>query len=193
MGRVKKLDHKLLPPGGCNGCATDRVGLLQCTFTSGSWSGVPSGSSSKVLQLKSIFIVIILTFRIIIELALDKTMYISIGVWGGGQGGGAAAPPAFGQLSFLGSGGPFFGQQQWWEGGVFQFSGGRMTSRGQCPRGGVLVNVQEWVFFNFPEGEWRHADNVQGGGGACEIPPSGNPVSAPVICVIFWAINPSAP
>ena len=26
-------------------------------------------------------------------------------------------------------------------GGVFQFSGGRMTSRGQCPRGCVLVNV----------------------------------------------------
>ena len=51
-------------------------------------------------------------------------------------GRGAAAPLAFGQLSFLGSGGPFFGQQQWWEGGVFQFSGGRMTSRGQCPRGG---------------------------------------------------------
>ena len=40
-----------------------------------------------------------------------------------------------------------------------------MTSRRQCPRGG----------------------------GACEIPPSGNPVSAPVICVKFWAINPSAP
>ena len=50
-------------------------------------------------------------------------------------------------------------------GGVFQFSGGRMTSRRQCPRGG----------------------------GACEIPPSGNPVSAPVICVKFWAINPAAP
>ena len=33
--------------------------------------------------------------------------------------GGAAAPPAFGQLSFLGSGGPFLGQQQWWEGGCF--------------------------------------------------------------------------
>ena len=41
-----------------------------------------------------------------------------------------------------------------------------MTSRRQCPRGV---------------------------GGACEIPPSGNPVSAPVICVKFWAINPSAP
>ena len=62
----------------------------------------------------------------------------------GGQGGG----PAFGQLSFLGSGGPFFGQQQWWEGGVFQFSGGRMTSRGQCPRGGVLVKspLQEILY-----------------------------------------------
>ena len=53
------------------------------------------------------------------------------------RGAGGLQPPlAFGQLSFLGSGGPFFGQQQWWEGGVFQFSGGRMTSRGQCPRGG---------------------------------------------------------
>ena len=83
-----------------------------------------------------------------------------------GGGGGQGGPPAFGQLSFLGSGGPFFGQQQWWEGGVFQFSGGRMTSRRQCPRGGgVLV----------------------------KSPPSGNPVSAPVICVKFWAINPSAP
>ena len=29
-------------------------------------------------------------------------------------------------------------------GGVFPFFGGRMTSRGQCPRGGVPVNVQEW-------------------------------------------------
>ena len=45
---------------------------------------------------------------------------------------------------------------------------------------------------------FRRADDVtrtmsKGGGGACEIPPSGNPVSAPVICVKFWAINPSAP
>ena len=40
-----------------------------------------------------------------------------------------------------------------------------MTSRRQCPGGGVLV----------------------------KSPPSGNPVSAPVICVKFWAINPSAP
>ena len=38
------------------------------------------------------------------------------------------------------------------EGGVFQFPGGWMTSRGQCPRG-VLVNVHEGgCFFNFPEG-----------------------------------------
>ena len=70
-----------------------------------------------------------------------------------------------------------------------------MTSRGQCPRGGgVLVNVQEWGCFSI----FRRANDVtqtmsKGGGGACEIPPSGNPVSAPVICVKFWAINPSAP
>ena len=57
----------------------------------------------------------------------------------GGQG-GCSPPPAFGQLSFLGSGGPFLGQQQWWEGGVFQFSGGWMTSRGQCPRGGGAMS-----------------------------------------------------
>ena len=86
-------------------------------------------------------------------------------------------------------------------GGVFQFFGGRMTSRGQRPRGCVLANVQEWgcfsifrraddvtrttskgvcacecprvgVFFNFLEGGWRHTDNIQGGGGgACEAPP----------------------
>ena len=50
--------------------------------------------------------------------------------------------------------------------GNSEFSGGRMTSRRQCPRGGgVLV----------------------------KSPSSGNPVSAPVICVKFWAINPSAP
>ena len=67
-----------------------------------------------------------------------------------------------------------------------------MTSRGQCPRG-VLVNVQEWGCFSI----FRRANDVtqtmSKGGGACEIPPSGNPVSAPVICVKFWAINPSAP
>ena len=37
---------------------------------------------------------------------------------------------------------------------------------------------------------FRRADDVtrtmSKGGGACEIPPSGNPVSAPVICVKFW-------
>ena len=71
------------------------------------------------------------------------------------RGGGRGGPPAFGQLSFLGSGGPFLGQQQWWEGGVFQFSGGRMTSRGQCPRGGggACECPRVGVFFNFPEGE----------------------------------------
>ena len=43
-----------------------------------------------------------------------------------------------------------------------------MTSHGQCPRGGVLVNVQEWGRFS---NWWRHADNVQGGGGAPGVPP----------------------
>ena len=61
----------------------------------------------------------------------------------------------------------FFGQQQWWEGGVFQFSGGRMTSRGQCPRGVVvLVNVQEWGCFSI----FRRANDVtqtMSKGGGC--------------------------
>ena len=54
-------------------------------------------------------------------------------------------------------------------GGGFQFSGGRMTSRGQCPRGGggVLVNVQEWGWFSI----FRRADDVtrtmSKGGGGC--------------------------
>ena len=81
--------------------------------------------------------------------------------------GGCSPPPAFGQLSFLGSGGPFFGQQQWWEGGVFQFSGEQMTSCGQCPRGGgVLVNVQEWRCFSI----FRRANDVtqtMSKGGGC--------------------------
>ena len=56
-------------------------------------------------------------------------------------------------------------------GGVFQFFGGRMTSRRQCPRargGGCLWNV-------------------------FTAPPSGNPVSAPVICVKFRANQPLCP
>ena len=64
-------------------------------------------------------------------------MYIRIGVWGGG-GQGGCSPPSFWATQFFGQRRTFFGgQQQWWEGGVF---------------------------FNFPEGGWRHADNVQGGG-----------------------------
>ena len=59
-----------------------------------------------------------------------------------------------------------------------------MMSHGHCPRGGACECPRVGVFFNFPEGGWRHADNVQGGGGgACEClhpPPPGNPVSAPV-------------
>ena len=37
-------------------------------------------------------------------------------------------------------------------GGVFQFFGGRMTSRGQCPKGGACECPRVGVFFNFPEG-----------------------------------------
>ena len=45
---------------------------------------------------------------------------------------------------------------------------------------------------------FRRADDVtrtmsKGGGVLVKSPPSGNPVSAPAICVKFWPINPSAP
>ena len=50
-----------------------------------------------------------------------------------------------------------------------------MTSHGQCPRGGGACECPRvGVFFKFPEGGWRHADNVQGGGVLVN-----NPVSAP--------------
>ena len=52
-----------------------------------------------------------------------------------------------------------------------------MTSRGQCP----------FHFFGGRMTSWSHADNVRGGGGACEClhpPPSfKNPGSAPDIAV----------
>ena len=72
-----------------------------------------------------------------------------------------------------------------------------MTSRGQCPRGVVLVNVQEWGCFSI----FRRADDVtqtmskMGGGCLWNVftPPSGIPVSAPVICVKFRANQPFCP
>ena len=46
-----------------------------------------------------------------------------------------------------------------------------MTSHGQCPRGGgcLWMSKSGGRFSNW----WRHADNVQGGGGACECPRGG--------------------
>ena len=83
-------------------------------------------------------------------------------------------------------------------GGVFQFYGGWMTSRGQCPRG-VLVNVQEWGCFSI----FRRADDVtrtmsKGGGVLVNVftppPPLGNPVSAPAFdkSYFFWRASPTA-
>ena len=101
-----------------------------------------------------------------------------------------------------------------------------MASHRQCPTGGggACECPRVGVFFNFSEGGWRHAANVQGvvlvnvqewgcfsifrraddvtqtmsRGGACGMssptpPPSGNPVSAPVICVKFRANQPLCP
>ena len=79
----------------------------------------------------------------------------------GGSRGGGSGPP-FGPRCRLFNIGPKVGPPPFCE----------------CPRVGV--------FFNFSEGGWRHADadNVQGGGGACECPRGGgvlvkNPGSAP--------------
>ena len=108
---------------------------------------------------------------------------------GGGQG-GCSPPPNFWATQS-------FGQRQWWEGGVFQFSGGRAddVTRTMSKGGGVLVNVQEsGGVFQFSGGRMTSRRQCQRGGGVfVKSPPSGNPVSAPVICVKFWAINPSAP
>ena len=57
-------------------------------------------------------------------------------------------------------------------GGVFQFFGRRMTSRGQCPRGGgVLVNVQEGGVFQFFGGRMTSRGQCPMGGGAPGVPP----------------------
>ena len=64
-------------------------------------------------------------------------------------------------------------------GGVFQFFGGRMTSRGQCPRGGgcACECPRVGAFFKLM------TSRGQCPRGCCEClhpaPPSGNPVSAP--------------
>ena len=50
-------------------------------------------------------------------------------------------------------------------GGDFQFFGGRMTSRGQCPRRGVLVNVQEWGCFSIFWGADDVTRRMSKGGG----------------------------
>ena len=53
-------------------------------------------------------------------------------------------------------------------GGAFQFFGGRMTSRGQCPRG-VLVNVflQEILYPRLQSTDYRGGsrNSLKGGGG----------------------------
>ena len=71
-----------------------------------------------------------------------------------GGAGGAAAPPSFWATQFFGQRRSFFWAAAMVGGGGFQFSGGRMTSRGQCPRGGGACECPRvGVFFNFPEGE----------------------------------------
>ena len=93
------------------------------------------------------------------------------------QGGGSrgSGPPPFGPRCRLFNIGPkvgpppFVNVQEW---GVFQIFWGRMTSRGQCPRGGVLV---------------KNLVSVPG------PPPFKNPGSAPACtALIRWYHNPGA-
>ena len=82
-----------------------------------------------------------------------------------GQG-GCSPPPSFWATQFFGQRRSFFGAAAMVGGGCFSI--------------------------------FRRADDVtrtmsKGGGVLVKSPPSGNPVSAPVICVKFWPINPSAP
>ena len=96
----------------------------------------------------------------------------------GGGGPGGPDPPLLGHdVGFL-TLGPKLDPPLLWmskSGGVFQFFWGRMTSRGQCPRGGCACECPRvGVFFKFSEVGWRHMDNVQGGGVLVK-----NPVSAP--------------
>ena len=70
-----------------------------------------------------------------------------------------------------------------------------MTSRGQCPRGGGLVNVQEWgCFSNFLRADDVTRTMSKGGGVLVKNPvsapgpppPSKNPGSAPVVGPIIF-------
>ena len=75
-------------------------------------------------------------------------------------------------------------------GGVFQFFGGRMTSRGQCP-GGVLVNVQEWGCFSI---FWRADDvtrTMSKGVCACEcLHPPLQEILYPRLCSTYPSSDP---
>ena len=100
-------------------------------------------------------------------------------IQGGGGGSRGSGPPLLGHdVGFL-TLGPKLDPPLLWmskSGGVFQFFWGRMTSHGQCPRGGgcACECPRVGVFFKFSEVGWRHMSNVQGGGVLVK-----NPVSAP--------------
>ena len=62
-------------------------------------------------------------------------------------------------------------------------------------KGGCLWMSKRGVFFNFSEGGWRHADNVQGGGGCawCSTHPSSDPPPPPGwlatgLCIVNYLI-----
>ena len=89
-------------------------------------------------------------------------------------GRGAAAPPQLlGNSVFWAAAVLFLGSSNGGRRVFFNFpEGGCFTSRGQCPRGGVLVNVQEWGCFSI----FRRANDVtqtmsKGGGVLVKSPP----------------------
>ena len=83
----------------------------------------------------------------------------------GGHGGGAIAPgpgPVVGARAKLDFVFVLIGSQWGIQGGG---SRDDHPPPRQCPRGGgcLWMSKRGGPFFNFPEGGWRHADNVQGG------------------------------
>ena len=109
----------------------------------------------------------------------------------GGRGGLQPPPQLLGNSVFWAAAVLFLGSSNGGRGVFFNFpEGGWRHADNVQGGGGACECPRVGVFLNFPEGEWRHADNVQGGEVLVKSPPpSGNPV----ICVKFWAVNPSAP
>ena len=122
----------------------------------------------------------------------------------GGRGGAAAPPQLLGNSVFWAAVVLFLGSSNGGGGGCFSiFRRADDVTRTMSKGGGVLVNVKSGGVSQFSGGRMTSRRQCpRGGGGACEIPPpSGNPVTAPVLCKILGSQplrpppppNPSGP